>query len=170
MPGTLIIERRQNRGSPDSVAINFPFCRETGVKILRHISTAKHANGRRQRRIQRFDPTVSWQKFYNINMRALCERMDPGVGSSGPVHAHGSAGDTLKCALDMILNSVAMRLALPAGERRTVVGDDQFQSLHHGTLVIGDQLPAVISKKLVILSGAKHLCFISSGEIDPKLI
>jgi hypothetical protein len=80
------------------------------------------------------------------------------------------------------LHSVAMRLALPAGERRAVVSDNQFQSLHHGTLVIGDQLPAVVSKKRchVERSAAtkceawgqafKHLWFISSGEIDPKLI
>src|SRR5262249_59895377 len=31
----------------------------------------------------------------------------------------------------MILHRIAMRLALPAGERRAVVSDDQFQSAHH---------------------------------------
>src|SRR4029453_11286426 len=48
MPGTAILEWRQNRRGPDSVAIDFSLGRKTRMKILRHISTAKHANGGRQ--------------------------------------------------------------------------------------------------------------------------
>src|ERR1041384_5111358 len=32
----------------------------------------------------------------------------------------------------MVLHRVAMRLALPAGEHRAVVGNDEFQSARHG--------------------------------------
>ena len=128
MPGAAVLERRQNGRSPDSVAINFSFCRKARVKIVRDISAAKHANRGRQERIERFDPTISWQRFQNINVHALRERMNSGVCSSGPVHACRSAGHALKRALEMVLHRVRMRLALPAGERRAVVSDDQFQS------------------------------------------
>jgi hypothetical protein len=42
------------------------------------------------------------------------------------MNAHRSASNALKGALKMILHRVAMRLALPTGERRTVIRDDQF--------------------------------------------
>jgi hypothetical protein len=57
--------------------------------------------------------------------------MNTCIGSSGPEHPWSFAGNSLKRALEMVLNSVAMRLALPAGERRAVVSDDQFQSPWH---------------------------------------
>ena len=67
-------------------------------------------------------------------MRALCEGVNNGVRSSCAVNAHNSASDALKRALEVILYRVAMRLALPAGERRTVVSDDEFQSPRHGNV------------------------------------
>jgi hypothetical protein len=96
------------------------------VKILRHVSTAKHANSRRQWRIERFDPTVSWQEFQDIDVRALREGMNTCVRSSRAVNADSSASDVLKGALEMILHRVAMRLALPTGERCTVVRNDEL--------------------------------------------
>jgi len=59
-------------------------------------------------------------------MCTLCKRVNTGVRSSGAVNAHNRAGDALKRALEMILHRVAVRLALPAGERRAVVSDDEF--------------------------------------------
>src|SRR5262249_17525887 len=47
MPGAAVLEWRQNGRSPDSVAINFSFRRKARVKIVRHVSTAKHAYGGR---------------------------------------------------------------------------------------------------------------------------
>jgi hypothetical protein len=59
-------------------------------------------------------------------VRALCEGVNTGVRSSGTVNAHRSASDALKSALEMILHSVPVRLALPAGERRAVVRNDEL--------------------------------------------
>ena len=67
-------------------------------------------------------------------MRALCEGVNNGVRSSRAVNAHNCASDALKRALEVILYRVAMRLALPAGEPRTVVSDDEFQSPRHGNV------------------------------------
>ena len=59
-------------------------------------------------------------------MRTLCECVNTGVRPSRAVNAHSSVSDTLKRALEMILHRVVMRLALPAGERRAVVRNDEL--------------------------------------------
>jgi hypothetical protein len=56
----------------------------------------------------------------------LCEGVNTGVRSSCAVNAHSNASDALKRALEVILHRVAMRLALPTGERRAVVRDDEL--------------------------------------------
>jgi hypothetical protein len=61
-------------------------------------------------------------------MRALCQRVNTGVRSPRAVNTHSYATDALKRALEVILYRVPMRLALPAGEPRAVISDDQFQS------------------------------------------
>ena len=65
-------------------------------------------------------------------MRALRECMDAGVRSSGAVNARRLAKNAFKRALDVILDGVAMRLTLPAGEWSAVVCDDEFQPTRHG--------------------------------------
>jgi hypothetical protein len=52
--------------------------------------------------------------------------MDACVCSAGTVNAQSLAKDPLKCVLQMVLNRVTMRLALPSGKRRAVVRDDKF--------------------------------------------
>ena len=68
-----------------------------------------------------------------IGMRALCESVDACIGSSGPVNADRLAGDTLKRALDTILNRVAMGLTLSSSKSLPVVGDNHFQPSRHST-------------------------------------
>jgi hypothetical protein len=50
------------------------------------------------------------------------------------VNAHSVTADTLEHALELILNGVAMRLALPTRKLRAVVGNDQFQPSRHRSL------------------------------------
>jgi hypothetical protein len=57
-------------------------------------------------------------------MCALREGVDACVRSPGPVNAHRPSGDAFKRAFEMILNGIAVRLTLPAGEWRAVVRDD----------------------------------------------
>ena len=127
MQGATVLKWWQNRRSPDSVAVNLSFCGKTRVEIVRHISTAEHANGWRQQCIERFDPTGYCQLWANeIDMCALREGVDACVRPPGPVNAHRRSGDALKRAFEMILNGIAVRLTLPAGKRRAVVSDDYF--------------------------------------------
>src|SRR5260370_34499014 len=66
-------------------------------------------------------------------MRALGEGVDASIRSSGSVDAHTLAADAFKRSLEVILNRVAMGLALPACKRCPVVGDDYFQPSRHPT-------------------------------------
>ena len=65
--------------------------------------------------------------------------MDACVRSAGPVDSHRPSGDARKRAFQMILDSVAVSLALPARERRSIISDDEFQSSWHRDLVSSDQ-------------------------------
>src|SRR5207244_2582858 len=114
---------------------------ETRVKMVRYVLAAHHAYGRRQQRVERFRPTRRRQNFVGkIDVCALREGVYACVRSPGSVNAHWCSGDALKRALQMILDSVAMRLALPAGEWRAVISRDHFQPSGHCNLaiVIGD--------------------------------
>jgi hypothetical protein len=68
-------------------------------------------------------------------MRTLCQSVDACIRSSGPMNANSFAADTLKRAFDMILNRVAMGLALPPGKSSPVVSYDEFQSSLHRNLM-----------------------------------
>jgi hypothetical protein len=57
---------------------------------------------------------------------ALRECMNACVRASGSVNMHWPACDAFKGVLEMILDRVAMRLTLPAGERRAVISDYHF--------------------------------------------
>jgi hypothetical protein len=59
-------------------------------------------------------------------MSALRECVNAGVCPSGAVNAHLFTKNSLKRALHVILDCIAMRLALPTGERRAIVRDNEF--------------------------------------------
>jgi hypothetical protein len=59
--------------------------------------------------------------------------VDAGVCSSGAVNAHRFAKDPLKRALHVILDSIAMRLALPTGEWSAIVRNIQLQPSRHSS-------------------------------------
>ena len=64
-------------------------------------------------------------------MRTLRERMDAGVSASSAVNSDARPADFLKRVFERVLNCVAMRLTLPACERRTVISNGQLKPLRH---------------------------------------
>ena len=64
-------------------------------------------------------------------MRALRQRMDARIGPPGAMHSHALGANPLKRAFQVILNRIAVRLALPSGKWRTVVGNDQLEPRRH---------------------------------------
>jgi len=60
-------------------------------------------------------------------MCALPERMHAGVGASRTGHRQACAADSLKGSFQVILNGVAVFLALPASEISPVVTDNQLE-------------------------------------------
>ena len=61
-------------------------------------------------------------------MCALPERVHAGVGASRAGHRQACAADSLKGSFQVILNGVAVLLALPASEISPVVTDNQLGS------------------------------------------
>ena len=61
-------------------------------------------------------------------MGALSEGMHSSVGAAGAVDADFLADDLKKGGLDLVLDRVAARLALPARKLGTIIGDDQFEA------------------------------------------
>ena len=57
-------------------------------------------------------------------MRALGKGVDSSIRSAGAVNTHTLAADAFKRALEVVLNSVAMGLTLPARKRGPVVGNN----------------------------------------------
>jgi len=59
-------------------------------------------------------------------MRALCERVHSGIGATSPVNPDALGTNLFDRAFEMVLDSIAVPLALPAGKRRAVIRDDQL--------------------------------------------
>ena len=57
-------------------------------------------------------------------MSALSERMNSGIGPARAMYSKLLPGHLEQGGLQPILNGVAARLALPAGEACAIVGDD----------------------------------------------
>jgi hypothetical protein len=59
-----------------------------------------------------------------IDVGTLSKRVNAGVGPSGSVNANVFAAHPLQSALKMVLNGIAMGLALPTREWSAIVSDD----------------------------------------------
>src|SRR5439155_21337820 len=57
--------------------------------------------------------------------------MDAGIGPPSAMDPDRLGTDTLKSIFQMVLNRIAVRLALPSGKRGTVVGNDQLEPRSH---------------------------------------
>src|SRR5207247_10890146 len=57
--------------------------------------------------------------------------MDTRIGPSGAMDADRRGTDTLKSIFQVVLNRIAVRLALPSGKRCSVVGNDQLKPRRH---------------------------------------
>ena len=66
-----------------------------------------------------------------MHMRALRQRVDTGIGPPSAMHPYGLGTDSLKSAFQVVLNRIAVRLALPSGKRSTVVRNDQLEPRPH---------------------------------------
>ena len=69
-------------------------------------------------------------------MRALSKRVHAGIGSPSAVNSYLAPANLAKGPLQLVLHSFSMFLTLPAGEVRTVVGNDQLEPLRHRDLLM----------------------------------
>jgi len=132
MPNATVFERRKDIRIPNAIPIRFSFRGESRVECLRNEPAPHDANGRRQKSVEGGYPPIRFiAAIRQIHMRALRERMNARVGPPGPMNPDRFGTDTLKSGFDVILNPIPVRLALPAGKRRTVVRDDKLEPHRH---------------------------------------
>src|SRR5205085_12339509 len=85
-----------------------------------------------QNAVQRASPTGrSETSIRKVDVGALSQSVNTGIGPPGAMHPHRRAANLSKCPFELILHRFAMTLALPAFECRAVVSDNKFQSLRH---------------------------------------
>ena len=73
-------------------------------------------------------------------MSALPERMHLGVSTPRPGHSQATSANPFECLFEAILNSVAVSLALPAGEIPPVIADNQLEPARFTHLADRDNL------------------------------
>lgn len=59
-------------------------------------------------------------------MGALRESVHTGIGAAGPVNTDALGTNLFERAFEMVLDSIAVPLALPPREGRAVIRDDQL--------------------------------------------
>jgi hypothetical protein len=129
MPGAAELKRRKHGCGREPITINLSAGQEAGVKSGRDEGTTNDANLRGKGCVEgRYQNCGRESGRRKINMGALPEGMHSSVGAAGAVNADFLANDLEKGGLDLVLDRVATRLALPARKPSTIIGDDQFQA------------------------------------------
>src|SRR5947209_844657 len=128
MPRAIDFEGRHVAVIPNPVAISFSLRAETRVELRGHVGATHNPNFHGQECIEGAGPAFQFHAARsNIRMRTLRERMHAGVRAPRSVHANAFARHAREGALENILDCVAARLTLPAGERRAVIRDGELQ-------------------------------------------
>src|SRR5690606_1511626 len=74
---------------------------------------------------------------FEIDMRDLTQRMDAGIGAAGGMNLQRGAAKTFDAGFDDMLHGEAVRLRLPADERRAVIFDGELVARHQARLSPG---------------------------------
>ena len=132
MPGAAVFQRRQNVRVPDAVPIHFALRCKTRVERFGDELTAHDPNGGRQNAIQRGNPPVgSITPSRQIDVSALRDGVDSGIGSSRAMNANAFRTNMFECRLEVVLDAVAVGLTLPSGKWPAVIGDDELEPRGH---------------------------------------
>src|SRR5215831_5518665 len=98
------------------------------MKAFGNKSGAKDSNLRWQRGIELGLQSSGLETRDDVSVCALGERVNAGIGPTGPVDPGNLSRYSCERRFELILNRVLLRLALPPGKGRAVVGDNQFQT------------------------------------------
>src|ERR1043166_1824702 len=132
VPRATAFQRWKHSSIPNPVAIDFSHCGKARMERLGDKAAPQNTNGWRQESVQRRDPTIRLiAALRQIHMGALGQSMDARVGSPGAMDPDGRGTDGLKSLLQLVLDRVSIRLALPAGKRGAVVGNNELEPGRH---------------------------------------
>jgi len=130
MPGAAELEWGHDRTVKDAITVDFSLSRKASVEIRRDKPSAKNSNRGRQSCIERCNPTLDRESSrLEIDVRTLSECMHTRIRSARSDDADSRAANLFKRNFELILDCVALPLALPASKIAPVVGNDEFHSM-----------------------------------------
>ena len=128
VPCAVVFQRRDHRAIPNRVAIDFPARRKPGVKILGRAPGLHHADLSGEVGVERAQPAIRLEAAIgHVRVGALAGGMHARIGAAGPVNGHAAGAERGESFFEVVLDGVAIRLALPSREARAVVGDREAQ-------------------------------------------
>ena len=143
MPGEPPLERTDDLGTDDAVAVKLGGRRESRIEAVSGFLHREDANiirsGGAQIGIQRLLQVVDRNGIGELEAGHLTERVHARVGAAGSRDNHVAAFDRRKRFFEHLLHGTRIRLPLEPGEVGAVVGDRDPDSAHDiGDWVIGD--------------------------------
>src|SRR5207249_11280153 len=137
-PGTATWRRRRRAAMDDAIAIAPPHGGEAGVERLGDDLGRDHRDRRRlEMEVDGVADPVGCRLAGEVEMDALAERMDPGVGPAGGLRVYGLAAEGEDRLLQRLLHRRAVLLALPADEAAAVIFQGQLEAGHGRTVPAG---------------------------------
>jgi len=129
VPGPTNLQWMKNRVVPNAVAVDFANGGVLSMKFCRCQLASNHANfGRKMSIHGRYPVREAHFLPGHLDMRHLSEGMNSGIRSSSPVQFNRGRHDLRESPLQVILNSVLIRLTLPTAKWSAVIGDGQLQA------------------------------------------
>ena len=121
-------QRRAHGMVVENIAIA---ARQRGIacmEIVRHLARPAHGDAVRQVGIHPAHPGALRPGSRGVEMHNLRRRMHPGIGAPGTRNPYRRAGDVSQRPFQRILDGIALRLGLPAGEGGAFVLQSQRDS------------------------------------------
>src|ERR1700730_15732552 len=96
------------------------------MKIRSGQLTAEHSHLTGQMSVERSEPHISREfSFWNINVSYLSHGMNSGIRATGTGNIRSGSQNLAKTWSQMVLDCIAIRLALPRRKSSAVVGDGE---------------------------------------------
>ena len=141
VPGAVFFERERRLAIDDPVEIDAHGGIAPGIEAGRHFDRVEHDGGRRpQVRVERLAQHRWLCLPGEIQMAALAQRVNAGIGAARTMHAHLFAAEALDRTLQRLLHRASVALILPADEAGAVVFEGQLVAGH------GRRVPAGIGR------------------------
>ena len=131
-PCQTLLYRQVRPAIDDQISIGASGRAESRIESIIHLLRFQNTYGLRpQVKVQSIGNFSNGPRAAQVQMRNLTRRVNPSIGSPGPLNPHGRSIKGRSGDLKGFLHTRLIRLPLPPNERPTVIFKCQFNPLHH---------------------------------------